>query len=56
MQLAKEQKKVQEHQITKIKNIEVFKLEKELEAIEKNNNMLRLIELQYKREIDRRKK
>ena len=26
----------------------------ELEAIEKNNNMLRLIELQYEREIERR--
>ena len=26
----------------------------ELEAIEKNNNMLRLIELQYQREIERR--
>ena len=42
--------------MTKIKNEEHAKLQQELEAIEKNNAMLKLIELQYQREIDRRLK
>ena len=37
-------------------NAEVAKAEAELAAIEKNNNMLKLIELQYQREINRRLK
>lgn len=42
--------------MTKCKNIELQRLKQELEAIEKNNSMLKLIELQYQREIDRRLK
>lgn len=48
--------KVAEHAVTKTKNAEYARLTQELEAIEKNNSMLKLIELQYKREIDRRHK
>ena len=53
-QLSKEEKKIQDHQVTKCKNAEFARLQQELEAIEKNNSMLKLIELQYQREIDRR--
>ena len=54
--IAKEEKKIEDHQITKCKNAEYLRLSKELEAIEKNNQMLKLIELQYEREIERRLK
>ena len=43
--LAKEEKRVSQHHLTKIKNEEMARLTLELEAIEKNNNMLKLIEL-----------
>ena len=46
-QLAKERKKIDDHAVTKSKNAEYARLTQELEAIEKNNNMLKLIELQY---------
>ena len=42
--------------MTKIKNDEFARLQQELESIEKNNSMLKLIELQYQREIERRLK
>ena len=54
--IKREEKKLDEHEITKSKNVEYARLEKELEAIEKNNSMLKLIELQYQREIERRLK
>ena len=52
--LSKEQQKIENHAVTKNKNAEYARLTQELQAIEKNNNMLRLIELQYQREIERR--
>ena len=42
--------------MTKLKADEYTRLQQELESIQKNNNMLKLIELQYQREIDRRLK
>lgn len=54
--LNREEKKIQDHAVTKCKNAELQKLQQELEAIEKNNSMLKLIELQYEREIARRLK
>ena len=55
-QLVRERKKIDDHAVTKSKNTEYARLTQELEAIEKNNNMLKLIELQYQREIERRLK
>jgi len=49
--MVKEIKKIDDHAVTKSKNAEFTRLTLELEAIEKNNNMLKLIELQYEREI-----
>lgn len=46
-QLVRERKKIDDHAVTKSKNTEYARLTQELEAIEKNNNMLKLIELQY---------
>ena len=46
-QLARERKKIDDHAVTKSKNADYVRLTQELEAIEKNNNMLKLIELQY---------
>lgn len=54
--LGKEEKRVKDHHMTKIKEDEFARLKQELETIEKNNSMLRLIEVQYEREIERRLK
>ena len=54
--IKKEEERLANHFLTKNKQAEIVRLEKELAAIEKNNKMLKLIELQYQREIDRRKK
>ena len=46
-ELELEQRKIDEHAVTKTKNAELARLTAELEAIERNNNMLKIIELQY---------
>ena len=51
--LKKEEQRVKDHHMTKIKEDEHAKLQQELETIEKNNAMLKIIELQYQREIER---
>ena len=55
-QIEKEKKKVADHHMTKLKDNEYMKLQQELENMEKNNKMLKIIEVQYQREIERRNK